>query len=953
VVLFFGLLFSISPLSAATGTPTAVKGVLNLTGWNVHSSALEISGEWLFFPGQLLEPGAVPSMDLARHPLMLQTPGSFQGMVNINDKQADLAQQKKMKHGTYLLQIDGLMASDTMLALTFRADSAYRAFIFTADKAHEARPVATGGIPGTTLNEEVPQINVPLGYFTPRADKRHYLLIQVSSYHYPSSGIWVAPAIGRFDTMLHSRTTKWLSDMFLLGVMLFMTLYSLSLYWHRPEDRSSLWLAGHTATLLSRFLGVFPLFMHMYIEPSGVVYEISRKLEIGSMVPSAGFLAMFVHQSFKGGKLPRYLKAYNVFAAVLTAVVLLTPARFYARLLPVMQLAVLSMALTAVVTTISAARKGQTGARTSLAGIVLIFLTGIFDIAIGTEMVHSDLFLLPYGFCLMAFCQSQVVTVMFAQAFRTAERLTRELAAEVERQTRDIRSMLDNVPQGIFTLTTSGIIESSYSRHLEKIIETRNIAGHNVVDFIFANSNLNADQVSRVRSALSSSMGESALAYEINSAHFINEIEYTTVQKNKKIIEITWSPMLDKNDVTEKILVTMHDVTQLKSLERKNLQQQIELEYISEIMNVPADKFDQFIEMSRRFVEENQRLIDKNHTRDAEIIKILFINMHTIKGNARAYGLSRMTGVLHEVEQYYATLLHDPLLFWDRDALNKDLNRARELINTYDTINTQKMGRTKADTSKLTLERSLLEEKVKILTNLDMSGLNTHDQEQLENTWRQFMEIAFDRASELFESIIISTEKLAKDLSKEKPVVKIEDPGFRLSYAGQTLLRNTFIHIIRNALDHGIETAAERVAAGKNPTGTILINLKKDGDFLAITYQDDGRGLDIGRLREVGFARGAFKKGDNVHAKRAADLIFLAGVSTARVISDVSGRGVGMDAVKKYMEQAGGKVELILLSAKENANFYSFQLRLCIPSQYFTFTEPGHHTAASLQPRTS
>jgi two-component system chemotaxis sensor kinase CheA len=125
-------------------------------------------------------------------------------------------------------------------------------------------------------------------------------------------------------------------------------------------------------------------------------------------------------------------------------------------------------------------------------------------------------------------------------------------------------------------------------------------------------------------------------------------------------------------------------------------------------------------------------------------------------------------------------------------------------------------------------------------------------------------------------------------------------------------LADPLMHIVRNSLDHGLETPARRLAAGKPALGTLRIAARQEGDRVLIEIGDDGAGIDTDRVRAKAVERGLVAP-DRAVALTEADavqLVFLPGFSTAETISDLSGRGVGMDVVRKAVERVGGTVVL-------------------------------------------
>ncbi|KQT47358.1 hypothetical protein ASG43_09515 [Aureimonas sp. Leaf454] len=125
-------------------------------------------------------------------------------------------------------------------------------------------------------------------------------------------------------------------------------------------------------------------------------------------------------------------------------------------------------------------------------------------------------------------------------------------------------------------------------------------------------------------------------------------------------------------------------------------------------------------------------------------------------------------------------------------------------------------------------------------------------------------------------------------------------------------LSDPLLHIMRNSLDHGIEEAEDRVAAGKRRTAVIRIRAFQEGDRVCIEVTDDGRGIDPARITEKALAKGLIDaaRAASMSPEDAVQLVFLAGFSTRDEASDLSGRGVGMDVVRTTVEQMGGDVQL-------------------------------------------
>ncbi len=123
-------------------------------------------------------------------------------------------------------------------------------------------------------------------------------------------------------------------------------------------------------------------------------------------------------------------------------------------------------------------------------------------------------------------------------------------------------------------------------------------------------------------------------------------------------------------------------------------------------------------------------------------------------------------------------------------------------------------------------------------------------------------------------------------------------------------LNDPLIHLLRNSVDHGIETPAERIAVGKNPRGTVTLSARHEQGRIVLTVEDDGNGINIEKLKASAVSKGLISQNEaaTMSDEKAIDLIFLSGLSTSKTLSDISGRGVGMDIVRTNIERLNGTI---------------------------------------------
>lgn len=161
----------------------------------------------------------------------------------------------------------------------------------------------------------------------------------------------------------------------------------------------------------------------------------------------------------------------------------------------------------------------------------------------------------------------------------------------------------------------------------------------------------------------------------------------------------------------------------------------------------------------------------------------------------------------------------------------------------------------------------------------------------------------------LFGRLYRSTRALAEQLGKR---VELDFSGqdIEMDRAVQEAIAEALLHLLRNAVDHGIEPPAVRLAAGKPETATIRCSAVREGRNVAVTVEDDGAGIDPEAVYQAAIERGLLPAGARLSPAEKLDLIFWHGVSTRREVGDISGRGVGMDVVRQIATRLQGQVHL-------------------------------------------
>jgi two-component system chemotaxis sensor kinase CheA len=175
--------------------------------------------------------------------------------------------------------------------------------------------------------------------------------------------------------------------------------------------------------------------------------------------------------------------------------------------------------------------------------------------------------------------------------------------------------------------------------------------------------------------------------------------------------------------------------------------------------------------------------------------------------------------------------------------------------------------------------------------------------------------------------LVLRFQRLIRDLSNQLgKKVEFKTSGIETELDKNTIdqLAEPLMHIIRNCIDHGIETPENRIKNGKQEHGTISLTAYNSGNFAIISIFDDGNGIDLEKVKQKAVDKGILKPKDKPEKKEILDLIFLPGFSTAQSLTSISGRGVGMDIVKKRIVDLRGEVTL----SSETGSGTTFTLKI-------------------------
>lgn len=486
---------------------------------------------------------------------------------------------------------------------------------------------------------------------------------------------------------------------------------------------------------------------------------------------------------------------------------------------------------------------------------------------------------------------------------------------------REIDSIFQNMTQGVLTFGKSFEIDDKYSKYSEKLFETNVISKRNYLDLLFKNSDIADSQRDEIKNVVNSSLGEEPFTFESNYHLLPNEIQF--INGEKKTLEINWNYILDSKDTIEKIIIVIRDVTEIKKLQIESEKNQEKLKMINELLKINKDQFQTFCNNLDKHMSEIKKY-QTTRDLDSNGLNSIFRNLHTIKGDARTLGLSLIIEKTHESEQ----ICHDVKegkISYDFSQMENNLKLIEDNVKKYKSVVDETiMGFSTNNRSTLEIE-NIVRDFIDENNNLDNeSFLSKIIAIKNKESWKPL--------GMLLEDEIASLASLAKSVDKPAPIVEITDSEILFQKRLKSFFKDIFVHLFRNSIDHGIEPSNIRREIGKDLRGKIQINSVLYKNQIEIHYQDDGRGLNLELLKKKGIERKILTEESS--SVDIAEIIFHSGVSTSEKITDISGRGVGMDAVKSFIIQNGGDIKINITDNKQESGFIKFKFVITLPVNF-------------------
>ena len=402
-----------------------------------------------------------------------------------------------------------------------------------------------------------------------------------------------------------------------------------------------------------------------------------------------------------------------------------------------------------------------------------------------------------------------------------------------------------------------------------------------------------------------------------------------------KILQATWNCQTNgPKSKVEQILVTLHDITGQKKLEKQAAEQQRENQILIEVSKSLPDKSNQFFDKFSKTILELESLFCQLNMSDKESTEQPYLLIHTLKGYARILDFTLLADRAHCLEGQL-----DQFMKQGTEHLLKDIVESfsilQDIYRKYEHSFFYSLGYAETKEIYAKMNLSEVERQLKEILN----SFDDKAQSRIEMLYKNLMEGESVLFASVFENVKQLSAFSSHHLGKPEPEFRLTGENISIPLNLKKVLDDCFQHVITNIMDHGIEDPSVRVEKGKRDVGTISIQAstrfgedpRQQG--FEIIVSDDGAGLSLENLIIRAFGEERRREDlSTAEIKTVLDSVFDFKVSTKSSVSMTSGRGAGLSAVRWLMESLGGSVSL-MVSEEDflNAARPVFKLKLNIP----------------------
>ena len=670
ILLTFIIIFIFIPCIGFS-KPKAIKGIIDLSSFSLEKEKqIPLNGQWKFYWKQIIKPEDVLKRKIPTRSDFIDVPGLWTSL----SKNKKNSKKFQTGYGSYLLYVKGLNYKSKLgFTLKYFA-TAYSSFIITKS---EIIPLFGIGKVGKSEEESIPTTATRLAELNIK-ERDFYILIQTSNFHYRTGGFFNPFIIGTSKNISKKVISNFLRSFFLMGIILIMSLYHFGLFSLRRKDLGSFWF-GVLCFILFLREATTETFLMQFVDQSSFLFYLNSKLEYATMfLGSAAFLT-FLNEILNDYFNKKIIFFYWISGFIYTFIMLFTSPAFYTKtiFLTSSQIISLTCIFYSLFNILRAAYKKVEYSRVLLFAIGFLVFGATYDILV-TKDIFPPPFIMPYTFIAFIFIQSYILATKFSHAYNTAETLSKDLEKEVIFRTKEavsakdlaqlseknISNLLNNMRQSVFTINNERKVMTPVSRFTNDIFE-KDIEGKDIFEHLYSSIEKSSELYSTIDNVFKMVFLSDEFQWDLSEDYLPRRVIFKTSnknekdEKNEKILKVAYTPLWTDEEVLERIMFIVEDITEIEKLEKEMNEQKStaskNIQMLQEMASSNKEDLSMFFSNALALTGDS---IDstKNFRKNIPLkndfpeLEELFRNLHTIKGNSRIFGLSLISSFVHKLE---------------------------------------------------------------------------------------------------------------------------------------------------------------------------------------------------------------------------------------------------------------------------------------------------------------
>lgn len=492
----------------------------------------------------------------------------------------------------------------------------------------------------------------------------------------------------------------------------------------------------------------------------------------------------------------------------------------------------------------------------------------------------------------------------------------------IQSESTQVKRLLNNMRQAVFTVDPQFRVTDPVSLFTQSIF-AQDLVGRNILETVYKDIDSSSEEFASLKTVLTTVFGENELQWQLVEDQLPKKFVFKSSDGVDKSLKVNYAPIWNDSDELEKLMFVVEDTTEFEKLEKQVSAERARIQVIQEIagndiLNLNKNFFDRAWVLYSRCKD-----LVPTFRRGGEHVIELMRNLHTLKGNARMHGFTGVSRQVHHCEAKVLELKKN-LLPGKADprtielAVAGELDKVLESLKSYGAIAQKVFG---VQSKFVSSEKVSADDSVIQMVEIHDDSLRTLEAaiqnvpahapgvDGVRKALFHLRDMPLKPTLQKFEPMV---REVSETLGKKVDLRILVGENVKMGRGKLEEIQDSLVHLIRNALDHGIEKPDERLRAGKSETGSLVLRSLLAEGCTVLSVEDDGRGIDPDKLAALAVQKGILSEKQvlAMSPQEKLSIVFISGFSSKGEATELSGRGVGMDMVKQTLTKLGAHLRI-------------------------------------------